>query len=151
LFLFYKIIIMLTEYNQAIKNTKENHFKRWTDEDITKLDDMIKNKTILTNDIALEFGRTKSAIRRQIQTKLYKMYSQNQDDIMVDNGLCCIRLNKDTFIQNYNQYYLNRDVKKEIRQTIREQNKPKTIQEQIDDLNKKLDLIIQKLDTLEVE
>jgi ribosomal protein S12 len=152
-FYFYNIIIMLTDYNQVIRNTKENHFKRWTDEDISKLDDMIKNKTILTNDIASEFKRSKNAIRKQIQTKLYKMYNENQDDIMVDNGLCCINLNKQVFIQKYNQYYLNRDVNKEIKQSIKEQNKPntKTIQEQINDLNKKLDLIIQKLDTLEVE
>jgi hypothetical protein len=144
---------MLTDYNQTIKNTKENHFARWTDEDNDKLKDMIINKTILTDDIALQFKRTKNAVRRQIQSKLFKMYSENQDDINVDNGLSCIRLNKDLFIEKYNQYYLNKDVKKEIRQSIREQNNPKTktIQEQINDLNKKLDLIIQKLDTLEVE
>jgi hypothetical protein len=152
-FYFYKIIIMLTDYNKTIKNTKENHFTRWTDEDNDKIKDMIINKTILTDDIALEFKRTKNAVRRQIQSRLFKMYSENQDDINVDNGLCCINLNKDLFIQKYNQYYLNKDVKKEIRQHIREQNNPKTktIQEQINDLDKKLDLIIQKLDTLEVE
>jgi len=150
-FYFYKIIIMLTDYNKTIKNTKENHFARWTDEDNDKIKDMIINKTILTDDIALEFKRTKNAVRRQIQSRLFKMYSENQDDINVDNGLCCIRLNKDLFIEKYNQYYLNKDVKKEIRQTLKQNTSNKTIQEQINDLNKKLDLIIQKLDTLEVE
>jgi hypothetical protein len=146
-------VIMLNDFNQKIKHTAENHFTRWTDEDLNKLDDMIKNKTILTNDIASEFKRSKNAIRRQIQSRLFKMYSENQDDIMVDNGLCCINLNKHLFIQKYNQYYLNKDVNKEIRQSIKEQNteKTKSIQEQINDLDKKLDLIIKRLDTLEIE
>ena len=49
-----------------------------------------------------------------------------------------------------NQDISNKKINK-INKIIKEQNKPKTIQEQIEQLNQKLDLIIKRLDTLEIE
>ncbi len=80
---------------------------------------------------------------------LYEYYSKNENDNNINDGLCCINIDKETFILKYNQHIAN----KEINKSIKEQNNPKTktIQEQIEELNQKLDLIIKRLDTLEIE
>jgi len=136
-----------------IKNTYINHNTKWLDNDIDKLVDMIKNKTLLDESISLEFGRTKNALKCKILQILYDYYSFNENDKNIDNGLYCINIDKETFIMKYNQH--NQDISNKkinkINKIIKEQNKPKTIQEQIEQLNQKLDLIIKRLDTLEIE
>ena len=136
-----------------IKNTYINHNTKWLDNDIDKLVDMIKNKTLLDESISLEFGRTKNALKCKILQILYDYYSFNENDKNIDNGLYCINIDKETFIMKYNQR--NQDISNKkinkINKIIKEQNKPKTIQEQIEQLNQKLDLIIKRLDTLEIE
>jgi len=131
------------------KDTYKNHNSKWIKEDIDKVKDLIKNKTLLDEDISLDFGRTKNAVKIQILKMLYEYYDKNENDNNIDDGLCCINIDKETFILKYNQYIAN----KEINKTIKEQNKPKTktIQEQIEELNQKLDLIIKRLNTLEIE
>jgi hypothetical protein len=129
------------------KDIYKNHNSKWLKEDIDKVKDMIKNKTLLDEDIALEFGRTLNAVKSQILKMLYEYYSKNENDNIIDDGLCCINFDKETFILKYKQHITN----KEINKSIKEQNKPKTIQEQIEELNQKLDLIIKRLDTLEIE
>jgi len=131
------------------KDTYKNHNSKWIKEDIDKVKDIIKNKTLLDEDIALDFGRTQNAIKSQILKMLYEYYSKNENDNNIDDGLCCINIDKETFILKYNQHISN----KEINKNIKEQNNPKTktIQEQIEELNQKLDLIIKRLDTLEIE
>jgi len=131
------------------KDTYKNHNSKWIKEDIDKVKDIIKNKTLLDEDIALDFGRTQNAIKSQILKMLYEYYSKNENDNNIDDGLCCINIDKETFILKYNQHISN----KEINKCIKEQNNPKTktIQEQIEELNQKLDLIIKRLDTLEIE
>tara|TARA_R100000951_G_scaffold114940_1_gene121435 strand:- start:1241 stop:1666 length:426 start_codon:yes stop_codon:yes gene_type:complete len=136
-----------------IKDTYKNHNTKWLNDDNEKLVDMIKNKTLLDDDISLEFGRTKNAVKCQILKILYDYYSFNENDKIIDDGLCCINIDKDTFIMKYNQNkqdISNRKIYK-INKIIKEQNKTKTIQEQIEELNQKLDLIIKRLDTLEIE
>jgi len=136
-----------------IKNTYINHNTKWLDNDIDKLVDMIKNKTLLDESISLEFGRTKNALKCKILQILYDYYSFNENDKNIDDGLYCINIDKETFIMKYNQR--NQDISNKkinkINKIIKEQNKPKTIQEQIEQLNQKLDLIIKRLDTLEIE
>jgi len=136
-----------------IKNTYINHNTKWLDNDIDKLVDMIKNKTLLDESISLEFGRTKNALKCKILQILYDYYSFNENDKNIDDGLYCINIDKETFIMKYNQH--NQDISNKkinkINKIIKEQNKPKTIQEQIEQLNQKLDLIIKRLDTLEIE
>ncbi len=129
------------------KDIYKNHNSKWLKEDIDKVKDMIKNKTILDEDIALEYGRTLNAVKSQILKMLYEYYSKNENDNIIDDGLCCINIDKETFILKYKQHITN----KEINKSIKEQNKPKTIQEQFEELNQKLDLIIKRLDTLEIE
>jgi hypothetical protein len=131
------------------KDTYKNHNSKWIKEDIDKVKDIIKNKTLLDEDIALDFGRTQNAVKSQILKMLYEYYSKNENDNNINDGLCCIDIDKETFILKYNQHIAN----KEINKSIKEQNNPKTktIQEQIEELNKKLDLIIKRLDTLEIE
>jgi len=131
------------------KDTYKNHNSKWIKEDIDKVKDIIKNKTLLDEDIALDFGRTQNAVKSQILKMLYEYYSKNENDNNIDDGLCCINIDKETFILKYNQHIAN----KEINKSIKEQNNPKTktIQEQIEELNQKLDLIIKRLDTLEIE
>ncbi len=131
------------------KDTYKNHNSKWIKEDIDKVKDLIKNKTLLDEDIALDFGRTQNAVKSQILKMLYEYYSKNENDNNINDGLCCIDIDKETFILKYNQHIAN----KEINKSIKEQNNPKTktIQEQIEELNKKLDLIIKRLDTLEIE
>ena len=136
-----------------IKDTYKNHNTKWLNDDIEKLVDMIKNKTLLDDDITLEFGRTKNALKCKILQILYDYYSFNENDKNIDDGLYCINIDKETFIMKYNQN--NQDISNKkinkINKIIKEQNKPKTIQEQIEQLNQKLDLIIKRLDTLEIE
>ena len=136
-----------------IKDTYKNHNTKWLNDDIEKLVDMIKNKTLLDETIALEFGRTKNALKCKILQILYDYYSFNENDKNIDDGLYCINIDKETFIMKYNQR--NQDISNKkinkINKIIKEQNKPKTIQEQIEQLNQKLDLIIKRLDTLEIE
>jgi len=131
------------------KDTYKNHNSKWIKEDIDKVKDLIKNKTLLDEDIALEFGRTQNAVKSQILKMLYEYYSKNENDNNINDGLCCIDIDKETFILKYNQHIAN----KEINKSIKEQNNPKTktIQEQIEELNQKLDLIIKRLNTLEIE
>ncbi len=141
------MIIIMDFHNK--KDTYKNHNSKWIKEDIDKVKDLIKNKTLLDEDISLDFGRTKNAVKIQILKMLYEYYDKNENDNNIDDGLCCINIDKETFILKYNQYIAN----KEINKTIKEQNKPKTktIQEQIEELNQKLDLIIKRLNTLEIE
>ena len=129
------------------KDIYKNHNSKWLKEDIDKVKDLIKNKTLLDEDIALEFGRTQNAVKSQILKMLYEYYSKNENDNIIDDGLCCINMYRETFILKYKQHITN----KEISKSIKEQNKPETIQEQIEELNQKLDLIIKRLDTLEIE
>tara|TARA_Y100000389_G_C17085372_1_gene328619 strand:+ start:57 stop:473 length:417 start_codon:yes stop_codon:yes gene_type:complete len=132
------------------KDAYKNHNSKWIQADIDKVKDLIKNKTIIDVNIALEFGRTQNAVKSQILKILYEYYSKNENDNDINDGLCCINIYKETFISKYNQYIAN----KEINKSIKEQNianKAKTIQKQIEELNQKLDLIIKKLDTLEIE
>jgi len=168
-----------------IKETYKNHNSKWIIEDTNKVYDMIKNKTILNDDIALDFGRTYNAVKLKILHILYEYYNKNENDINIDNGLTCIHMNKETFMLKYNldktkktsktnkeinksdkdqnKTKTNKEIikidtdqnktktNKEINKIDTDQNKTKTLQDQIEELNQKMDLILKKLDSIDFE
>jgi len=141
----------ISNYNnnlEKIRETYKNHNTKWNKEDEDKIFNIIKNKIIIDDTIVHKFGRTYNAIMCCVLKHLFIIYDKNRDDELIENGLYSINMDKETFISRYKKNESDKEMKKQTTYNKNDTDNNIKITTIIDDkmeeINRKLDLIIKK-------
>ena len=141
----------ISNYNnnlEKIRETYKNHNTKWNKEDEDKIFKIIKNKITIDDKIVNEFGRTYNAILCCVLKHLFIIYDNNRDYELIENGLYSINMDKETFISRYKKNESDKEIKKQTTynkdNTDNNINIKSIIDDKMEEMNRKLDLLIKK-------